>query len=139
MKNLVDVSKLMMEENIPLLQEILSKSQKLNRENELLKAKYNHDVKYARIHKRLIEKGDFKKSDIETFNTLKELKKITDKTISNNQGLLDNENFAEKMFSRLIFEQFKINKIPVDNDNVKYFNKIILNEYINEYKGQSVY
>ena len=28
MKNLVDVSKLMMEENIPLLQEILSKSQK---------------------------------------------------------------------------------------------------------------
>ena len=69
---------------------------------------------------------------------MKELKKITDKTISNNQGLLDNENFAEKMFSRLIFEQFKINKIPVDNDNVKYLNKIILNEYINEYKGQSV-
>ena len=62
MKNLVDVSKIMMEENIPLLQEILSKSQKLNRENELLKAKYNHDVKYARIHKRLTEKGDFKKN-----------------------------------------------------------------------------
>jgi type I restriction enzyme R subunit len=55
-KNLSEVTKEEMEANIKALNDIYDKAKKLERENQLLKAKYDYDAKYARIHKRLMEK-----------------------------------------------------------------------------------
>jgi type I restriction enzyme R subunit len=46
-----------MRKNIGALTKIYEKVKELNRQNNLLKDKYNSDPKYARIHKRLVEKG----------------------------------------------------------------------------------
>ena len=46
-----------MESNITALNEISDKAKELERKNQLLKAKYNNDEKYARLHKRLMKKN----------------------------------------------------------------------------------
>lgn len=134
-KNLVDVSKSTIEKNRPILERLLKDSQKLNRENELLRAKYNYDSKYARIHKRLIITENYKNNEIKLFETLMGLKKVTDENILKNHSLLENESYSEKMFSRLIFNEFNNNNIPIESDYVKSLNKLIFNEYVNEFKG----
>ena len=55
-KNLNEVTKEEMERNIKELEAIYNASKELERKNQLLKAKYDNDAKYARLHKRLIEK-----------------------------------------------------------------------------------
>lgn len=55
-KNLSEVSKEKMEKNIDALNDIYNTAKELERKNQLLKAKYDNDEKYARLHKRLMEK-----------------------------------------------------------------------------------
>ena len=43
-----------MKQNIASLQQIYDKITELNRRNNLLKAKYANDAKYARTHKRIL-------------------------------------------------------------------------------------
>lgn len=52
-KNLSEVSKEEMESNMRELELIYSAAKELERKNQLLKAKYDNDAKYARLHKRL--------------------------------------------------------------------------------------
>ena len=53
-KNLNEVTKEEMEKNIKELDQIYSKAKELERKNQLLRAKYDNDEKYARLHKRLM-------------------------------------------------------------------------------------
>ena len=46
----------------------------LDRKNQLLKAKYDNDEKYARLHKRLREKDKLTTSEIKLFDVLSDLK-----------------------------------------------------------------
>ena len=48
-KNLTEVSKEEMQNNINALNKIYEKAKELDRKNQLLKAKYNNDEKYARL------------------------------------------------------------------------------------------
>ena len=63
-----------MKQNIGSLQQIFDKVTELNRKNNLLKAKYENDAKYARIHKRILEKGTMTKRESEICETLLEIK-----------------------------------------------------------------
>jgi len=69
-KNLSEVSKEEMEANIEALTKIHEKSQELLRTNNLIKAKYDNDAKYARIHKRLMEKDPLTDSERKLFEVL---------------------------------------------------------------------
>src|SRR5690554_1218990 len=55
-KKLTEVTKGEMESNIKELESIYKKAKELERKNRLIKAKYENDEKYARFHKRLMEK-----------------------------------------------------------------------------------
>lgn len=55
-KNLSETTQTEMVENMHLFRQIYEKAKELNRKNALLKAKYENDEKYTRIHKRLVEK-----------------------------------------------------------------------------------
>ena len=106
-KNLSEVTKEEMEANIKALNEIYDKAKKLERENQLLKAKYDYDAKYARIHKRLMEKDPLTDSERKLFEALKGLKTAVDKEVLQNSKLLENESYVEKMMMRLVVSQFK--------------------------------
>lgn len=56
-KNLDEITQDEMKHNIGSLQQIYDSVAELNRQNNLLKTKYQNDPKYARIHKRIKEKG----------------------------------------------------------------------------------
>jgi len=135
-KNLSEVSKEQMEANINALNAIYDKAKKLERENQLLRAKYDYDAKYARIHKRLIEKNPLTDSERKLFEALKGLKAAVDKEILQNAKILENESYVEKMVMRLVVNEFKKEQqIPITTTDVRRINSIIVKEYMNEYNG----
>ena len=135
-KNLSEVTKEEMEANIKALQDIYDKAKKLERENQLLRAKYAYDAKYARIHKRLMEKNPLTDTERKLFDALIGLKTEVDNELSQNSKLMDNESYVEKMMLRLIVNEFKNKQhIPVNTTDVKRINRIVVREYMNEYNG----
>ncbi len=135
-KNLTEVTKEEMKANIKALNEIYDKAKKLERENQLLRAKYDYDAKYARIHKRLLEKNPLTDSERKLFEALKGLKTAVDKEILQNAKILENESYVEKMVMRLVVNEFKKEQqIPITTTDVRRINSIIVKEYMNEYNG----
>ncbi|MES2760674.1 MAG: type I restriction endonuclease [Bacteroidota bacterium] len=136
-KNLSEVSKEEMERNIKELETIYNAARELERKNQLLKAKYDNDEKYARLHKRLMEKDPLTDSESKLFEALQSLKKEVDIQILQNSKMLENESFVLKMMGRLIIEQLK-NKhnIQLDADTSKRINGMIVKEYMNEFYGR---
>ena len=137
-KNLTEVSKEVMESNIRALNKIYEKAKELDRNNQLLKAKYNNDEKYARLHKRLMEKDPLTERESKLFDLLNGLKKEVDLKIEQNTQILDNENYVNQMVTRLIIEEFKTkNNISLTADIAKNINTILVKEYMKEYRGEA--
>ena len=138
-KNLNEVSKEEMERNIKELETIYNAAKELERKNQLLKAKYDNDAKYTRLHKRLMEKDPLTDSESKLFEALQSLKKEVDEHILQNSNMLENESFVEKMMVRLVIDQLK-NKhhFDMDAETAKNINTMIVKEYMNEFYGRRV-
>ena len=136
-KNLSEVTKAEMESNIKELQKIYDRAREMERKNQLLRAKYQNDEKYARLHKRLMEKDPLTDSELKLFEALNNLKTEVDNQIIKNSKILDNESFVERMTMRLVLEQLKNeHQIPLDMATSKRINAMIVREYMNEYNGR---
>ena len=136
-KNLSEVTKEEMERNIKELEIIYNAARELERKNQLLKAKYDNDAKYARLHKRLMEKDPLTDSESKLFEALQSLKKEVDAQILQNSKMLENESYIEKMMVRLVIDQLK-NKhnLPLDAEASMRINSMIVKEYMNEFYGR---
>jgi type I restriction enzyme R subunit len=135
-KKLNEVSKEQMESNIKALNDIYNKAKELERRNQLLKAKYDNDEKYARLHKRLMEKDPLTDSESKLFDALKGLKTEVDKQIQQNAKMLENENFIKQMIPPLIFNEFEDKQgIDLALESAEMINLLIVKEYMNEYHG----
>ena len=136
-KNLSEITQAEMVENIATLKDIHSRSQELERRNQLLRAKYANDEKYARLHKRLLEKGEPTDNQRKLFEALSSFKAATDARILQNAQILTNEAFAKAEMTRLIIEQLK-NKhhLPLTPENTQFINKLVMKEYLAEFHGQ---
>jgi type I restriction enzyme R subunit len=136
-KNLNEVTKEEMEANISALEKIYQEAKELERKNQLLRAKYDNDEKYARLHKRLMEKDPLTDSESKLFEALQGLKKEVDLQILQNSKMLENESFVDRMMMRLVIDQFKNkNNIPLDAAATKRINGMIVKEYMNEFYGR---
>lgn len=133
-KNLNEVSKDEMNSNIKELEVIYNKSVELERQNQLKAESYEKDKKYARLQKRLMEKDPITDKERKLVEVLKELKIEVDQEIDQNNRQMDNENYVEKMLQRIIVKQFK-NKLPLAAADYKRVNQLLVNEYLNEYRG----
>ena len=137
-KNLSEVTKEQMEANIKALNDIYSRAKELERRNQLLRAKYDNDEKYARLHKRLMEKNPLTDNESKLFEALSGLKLEVDRQIEQNAKMLENEKFVEKMVLRLVIDQFKNKQhIPIDTSATKRINRLVVREYMNEYHGRA--
>ncbi|WP_053977215.1 type I restriction endonuclease subunit R [Mangrovimonas xylaniphaga] len=135
-KNLNEVTKEEMEANIKALEKIYKEAKELDRKDKLLKAKYDNDEKYARLHKRLSEKDPLTDSEMQLFEALSGLKKAIDQELLQNTKLLDNENYVERLMMRLVVTEFKQKQhIPLDIAASKRIQGLIVKEYMNEYYG----
>ena len=136
-KNLNEVTKEEMEANIKALQKIYDQAKELERKNQLLRAKYDNDEKYARLHKRLTEKDPLTDSESKLFEALQGLKNEIDNQIQQNAQVLENESYVERMIMRIVLEQFKQKQnIPMDLDTSKRVNTMVVKEYMNEFYGR---
>ena len=129
-----------MESNIKALNDIYNRAKELERKNQLLKAKYDNDEKYARLHKRLMEKDPLTDSESKLFEALKGLKTAVDIQIQQNAKMLDNENFIKQMIPPIIFSEFEDKQgIELELEDVDMLNQLVVKEYMNEYQGISAY
>ena len=135
-KNLSEVSQKEMESNIDALNKINAKANELERLNQLLKAKYNNDEKYVRLHKRLMEKDPLTETETKMFDALSGLKISVDEQIQKNSKMLTNQDFVSRMIERLIISELKDKQnIHMTPSLVKRVNGLLVKEYMNEYSG----
>jgi len=135
-KNLDEVSQEDMGENILLLKSIYDRVTELNRKNNLLKAKYDQDEKYARIHKRLQENKGISAKETQLHEALINVKSQTDDQLQNNKNILDNEPFFNRYLLNLVANEFvKKQKLKLDYNTTKAINTLIAGEYLSQYNN----
>lgn len=134
-KNLSEVSQVDMVENMHLLQKIYDQAKELNRKNALLKAKYESDDKYARIHKRLSEKGTLNAKEMQLHKALMQVKRQVDETLENQDGILENESYFNRFLMQLVVQEFKKKEnIMLDFATTETINQLISKEYMQQYQ-----
>lgn len=135
-KKLSEITQAEMLENIELLKSIHSRARELERKNQLLRAKYANDEKYARLHKRLIEKGEPTANERKLFEALSALKAEADACISQNARVLTNEAFAKTEMTRIIIEiLMNKHKLPLNAESTLFINNLVMREYLAEFNG----
>lgn len=135
-KNINEVSQEEMNKNIGCLDKIHARIKELNRENDQLKAKYQGDKKYTRIHKRLIEKKAISEPERRIFEALNAVKSQADDQVLQNTQLLDNESYFERMMMPMVIGQFRgKQKINLNADTSRYINNLVVQEYMNEFNN----
>lgn len=135
-KNLDEITQEDMKNNIGSLQKIYNSVNELNRRNNLLKAKYAQDAKYARTHKRILEKGNISKRESEICETLLDIKQQADDKVLLNIKTLGNESYFSQLMSQMVISSFRKSKIELDPESAKYINTCLVKEYLNEYQGK---
>ncbi len=135
-KNLDEITQDDMRNNIGALQQIYDQVTELNRKNNLLKAKYESDTKYARTHKRILEKGNISKRESEICDTLMDIKKQVDEKVLINTQMLNNESYFDKLLIQMVIGSFGQHKIELNPESAKYINACLVKEYMNEYQGK---
>ena len=138
-KNLDEITQDEMKENIVSLQQIYDKITELNRKNNLLKAKYNNDEKYARVHKRIIERGSISKRESELYTILMGIKEQADDKVLRNTNTLTNDGFFEQLMTQTVVNNFEKSGVNLDSDSAVYVNQCVSKEYLNEFKGNQLW
>lgn len=136
-KKLSEVSQEEMNVNIASLNKIYEKIKDLNRQNNLLKAKYDYDPKYVRLHKRLVEWGKLSETERKICEVLLGIKVDADGFVLQNTKILNNEVYFSKEMIRLLIAQFKQQKIVLNAETSNYINNLVVKEYMNEFNGVS--
>ena len=134
-KKLSEVSQEEMNANIGSLNKIYEKIKELNRQNNLLKAKYDRDAKYVRLHKRLVEWGKLSLTERKICEVLLGVKVDADGFVLQNRKILNNEVYFSKEMVRLLIAQFTQQKIGLNAETSTYINNLVVKEYINELNG----
>ena len=134
-KNLSEVTQDDMRSNIGALEKIFDKVTELNRRNNLLKAKYENDTKYARIHKRIVQRGGLTKRESDIQESLAEVKKQTDERILLNSNLMNADAFFAQMVMKNVINAFDKIKVSLNPEATDFINNLLVREYMNEYQG----
>ena len=134
-KKLSEVSQDEMNANIGSLNKIYDKIKELNRQNNLLRDKYDNDVKYVRIHKRILEGKRLSLNERKICEALLGIKVSADGFVLQNTKILNNEVYFSKEMVRLLIGQFTQQKIDLNAETSNYINNLVVKEYMNEFNG----
>lgn len=136
-KNLTETTQSEMVENLPLLRKIYNEAKELNRKNALLKAKYNNDEKYVRIHKRLTEKGKLNAKEMQLHRALMQVKNEVDNRLEGQEDYLNNEALFDRYLVKLVAQKFVIDeKLDLDADTRQNISTLIGKEYFQLYNNR---
>lgn len=133
-KKLNEVTQEEMNANIGALNAIHEQVKELNRQNNQLRAKYLGDVKYTRIHKRLLEHHLLSETERRIFEALTGVKQQADDQVLQNTQLLANESYFEQKMMPLVIGEFQTRRnIKLNPDASRTINRLVVTEYMNEF------
>lgn len=137
-RNIYEVSQEELKQNIGLIESIYAKMSELNRRNNLLLAKYDNDKKYARVHKRILQKrsNSTPKDEMKICEALQDIKKQADDNVLNNSNIIKNDGFFKRMIKQLVSLIFDEKEINIDTNTTDSINNLIVDEYLKEYNGE---
>ena len=129
-KNLSETNQEDMVENMQLLRQIYDQAKELNRKNALLRAKYDHDEKYARIHKRLTEKGSLSAKEMQLHRALMQVKLEVEEKLEGQEDILENQAWFDRYVVKLVAQQFVVKeKMELDAATRQNISNLIGKEY----------
>lgn len=116
------------------LELLLEKAKALNHKNALLAAKYEGDVKFARIHKSLQSKNK-SLDDLKIFSLLNNVRIALNEVVKSNNNILGNQSYFEATIERtlaILFAENSVYEQLLDLENLKLS---LAHEYFTEYEG----
>ena len=138
-KNLDEITQEEMNTNIGSLEKIYEQITELNRRNNQLKAKYEGDEKYSRLHKRIIEEKNVDAREISIFETLMDIKHQADQKVLDNARMIQNEDYFTKFMSPIVISNFENHGIKLDLQSAQQINKHATQEYLYQFNNSSVW
>lgn len=138
-KNLDEITQEEMNDNIQNLEKIYEQITELNRRNNLLKAKYFNDEKFARLHKRIMEQNNLNAREITIFESLIDIKKEADQKVLDNARMIQNEDYFVKFMSPIVITNFENHGIKLDLQSAQQINTHATNEYLYQFNNSSVW
>lgn len=135
-KKVTEMTTADIQENIVLLRSIYDRISEQNRRDALLKAKYEHDEKFTRIHKRIVEMNPSWGGRLVHINqSLLGIKHDTDERVLSQHAVLNNEPFFTQSIQPLVITSFEKNNLKLDTTSARQINGLVVGEYIREYRG----
>jgi len=124
--------------SIPLLRSIYDRISEQNRRDALLRARYGGDMKFARVHKRIVEKDgikpEFSTRLLGINSALMDIKQSTDKQLLHNRALINNDTFFSNTIQPMVITSFRDQSLSLDGTSARQINNLVVNEYLNEYR-----
>ena len=136
-KKLNEVTQEEMTANIGALNAIHDQVKELNRQNEQIRAKYQGDAKYTRIHKRLWENRTLTQTERGLFEALNAVKHKADEHVLQNSQVLATDSYFERLMMPLVIGEFQAHKITLNPDASRAINHLVVAEYMNEFNAGS--
>ena len=133
-KNLEELTADEMQSNMVELDRLRDKAKMQNTRNEMLVAKYENDIKFVRIHKRLKEIKFENIQDYEINKLLLEIKHQVDEMLVKSYKLMDNVPYFLGSIKPIIMRAAMANGINIKLEQIDFIANNILEEYVEERK-----
>ncbi len=133
------------EDHTKALDEILKKLAELQKKNENLLKKYNGDVKFARVHKRIHEENEARKKsgkkplvseyDGEVLNFLTHIKGVIDQKVYDRNDILKKDEYFAKTVMQQIVLGFDELHFTSERDDRVFIQSRLTTQYMNQYNS----
>lgn len=132
-------------DDINYMNAVMEKIKKINRANAVLRAKYNDDEKFVRVHKRIKEENERRKaatprgriliseSDVEIANSLNAIKRAIDMQVFLDCNKLSNPGFFDQMVMMQLATQLDNLHIETPRPERVWMRTHIVNQYMEGY------
>ena len=125
------------------MDKVIKKIKQLNNANRTLARKYNDDVKFVRIHKRVKEENNKRKTESnasiisekesEILEMLLIIKESIDNDVYNRNDILNNEGYFNRTVMSEVTNNLRNKEIKNTSDDRKFIVNNIVKEYLNQY------
>jgi len=133
-KNIEELTSDEMQNNILELEKLHKIIRQRNSKDEMLILKYENDIKFMRVHKRIKEVNMDNISDIVLNQMLLDIKHKVDEILVKNYKLMDNEAFFYGSITSIITKVSMTYDVKLTIQQVKFITNSILEEYVEERK-----
>ncbi|MBW8333161.1 MAG: DEAD/DEAH box helicase family protein [Prolixibacteraceae bacterium] len=137
-KNIEPASAAEARERIGYMDSVMEKIREINKRNSQLKQMYNNDEKFARAHKRVVQRGLISKRESEVCDNLNSIKQKIDEKVLLRRDVLRNDPYFEQTVLQLISIALSSINIKATVEEKQFITAQISNEYLTQYHNQQM-